>query len=89
MKPSGTVSLLAGATPGVHFPLSNFYIRRIRIAENSDLLGPIRDAGYHIEDDCVSGPGTKVVSIPVKVGQKVKTLNEVSAKSQIELAALL
>ena len=27
VKPSGTVSLLAGATPGVHFPLSRYYIR--------------------------------------------------------------
>jgi ribonucleoside-triphosphate reductase len=31
IKPSGTVSLLAGATPGIHFPLSQNYIRRIRV----------------------------------------------------------
>ena len=27
VKPSGTVSLLAGATPGLHYPESRFYIR--------------------------------------------------------------
>jgi len=38
IKPSGTVSLLAGATPGVHYAHSPFYIRRIRIPKNSNLL---------------------------------------------------
>ena len=28
VKPSGTVSLLAGATPGLHYPESRFYTRR-------------------------------------------------------------
>lgn len=28
IKPSGTVSLLAGATPGMHYPISSQYIRR-------------------------------------------------------------
>jgi hypothetical protein len=31
IKPSGTVSLLNGSTPGIHFPENEFYIRRIRI----------------------------------------------------------
>jgi len=31
IKPSGTVSLLSGATPGIHFPLSQNYIRRVRV----------------------------------------------------------
>ena len=26
IKPSGTVSLLAGATPGIHFPISEYYV---------------------------------------------------------------
>jgi hypothetical protein len=32
IKPSGSVSLLAGATPGIHFPEATHYIRRVRIA---------------------------------------------------------
>jgi hypothetical protein len=31
IKPSGTVSLLAGATPGIHYPHSRNYIRRVRV----------------------------------------------------------
>jgi len=56
---------LSGATPGIHFPHSRTYIRRIRISENSPLLVPIMDAGYHVEDDVMAGSSTKVVSIPI------------------------
>lgn len=88
IKPSGTVSLLAGATPGIHFPHSNTYIRRIRLAADSELLTPLQEAGYTIEDDQMSGPGTKVVEIPVSLGRGVKTLKEVRARKQLEIAAL-
>ena len=33
VKPSGTVSLLAGATPGMHWPISQYYIRRVRMSK--------------------------------------------------------
>jgi ribonucleoside-triphosphate reductase (thioredoxin) len=46
IKPSGTVSLLAGATPGVHFPHSRHYIRRVRLGKNSNLVEPMMRAGY-------------------------------------------
>ena len=49
VKPSGTVSLLAGATPGLHYPESRFYIRRIRLSVNSPLIKPLEKAGYKIE----------------------------------------
>ena len=38
VKPSGTVSLLPGVPPGIHYPHSEYYIRRIRISKNSDLI---------------------------------------------------
>lgn len=37
----------------------------------------------------MSGPGTKVVSIPVKFDPRIKTLSEVPIRKQLELAALL
>lgn len=49
IKPSGTVSLLAGATSGVHYPESQYYIRRVRISSDSPLLEPLAKANYHIE----------------------------------------
>ena len=33
IKPSGTVSLLNGSTPGIHFPENEYYIRRIRFSK--------------------------------------------------------
>jgi adenosylcobalamin-dependent ribonucleoside-triphosphate reductase len=49
VKPSGTVSLLAGATPGVHAAHSKYYYRTIRIAHNSPYLQPLLDAGFRAE----------------------------------------
>lgn len=49
VKPSGTVSLLAGATPGVHFTHSQYYWRTVRLAGNSPLLRPLIEANYRIE----------------------------------------
>ena len=49
IKPSGSVSLLAGSTPGVHYPESRFYIRRVRFATMDPLLGVLKKAGYYVE----------------------------------------
>ena len=38
IKPSGTVSLLAGATPGLHFPEARFYIRRVRMPRENNWI---------------------------------------------------
>jgi hypothetical protein len=88
VKPSGTVSLLAGATPGMHFPESRFYIRRVRISKNSELLGPLREAGYPLEP-AEGQPDTVVVEIPVDVGEGIRTSRDVSMWEQLSLAAFL
>jgi ribonucleoside-triphosphate reductase len=49
VKPSGTLSLLAGATPGVHPAYSKYYTRRIRMASNDPLVSYCRDLGYYTE----------------------------------------
>ncbi|MCK9435076.1 MAG: hypothetical protein M0R32_09735, partial [Candidatus Cloacimonetes bacterium] len=64
IKPSGTVSLLAGSTPGMHYPESRFYIRRVRLAINSPLQKPLKKAGYKIEPCVGSEESTVVVEIP-------------------------
>jgi len=88
VKPSGTVSLLAGATPGMHYPESRFYLRRVRVPKSSDLLLPLAEAGYHVED-AVAEPDTAVVSFPVDVGENVRTLDQLSMWEQLSLAAFL
>lgn len=89
IKPSGTVSLLAGATPGMHFPESRYYIRRMRLGIDSALVAPLRDAGYHIEPAFGSEDDTVVVSIPVDVGEGIRTVSQVSMWEQFALSAFL
>lgn len=87
IKPSGTVSLLPGVTPGIHFPESNFYIRRIRLSNKSELLPSLRSAGYSIEQD-LNSDNTLVVSIPVAI-EGVRTIEQVSMWEQLNLASFL
>ena len=85
VKPSGTVSLLCGATPGIHPPHSAFYIRNIRVSEHSPLLQAARDAGYPTEKDAYAD-ATYVISFPVATGC-TKGKREYSIWEQISLAA--
>ena len=88
IKPSGTVSLLAGATPGMHYPTSRCYIRRIRLAKGNELIPQLVKAGYHVEDDIVD-PSAMVVEMPVSLGDDVRIESEVSMWEQLSLAAFL
>ncbi len=49
VKPSGTLSLLPGVTPGVHPAFSRYYYRRIRFAASDPLLNTIANHGFPIE----------------------------------------
>lgn len=84
-----TVSLLANATPGMHYSESQYYIRRVRIAKDHDLLQKLIDAGYPSEPCVGLEKTTSVVEIPVAVGDKVRTSEQVSAWEQLALAAFL
>ncbi len=86
VKPSGTVSLLPGVPPGIHYPHSEYYIRRIRLSKNSDLIEPIKNAGYKIEDDLYS-PNTVVAEFPIHEKYFDRSKNEVSIWEQAENAA--
>lgn len=54
VKPSGSISLLAGCTPGVHYPVSRYAIRRVRIGMTSPLVPSLIAAGVPFEKDIVS-----------------------------------
>jgi len=89
VKPSGTVSLLAGATPGLHYPESRFYIRRMRLSKHSELLEPLKKANYKLEPAFGSEDTTMVVEVPVDVGEGIRTAAELSIWEQFSLAAFL
>lgn len=86
IKPSGTVSLLPGVTPGIHYPISEYYIRNIRFMEGHNLLKPLEEAGYKIEKDVYSAK-TYVVSFPIKEEYFDRSVNQVSLWEQMENVA--
>jgi adenosylcobalamin-dependent ribonucleoside-triphosphate reductase len=88
VKPSGTLSLLAGVTPGVHPAYSKYYIRRIRIASNSPLANLCRKHGYYSEYqknfDGTEDKNTVVVSFPCTVPDGTIVAKDVTAIQQLE-----
>lgn len=86
VKPSGTVSLLPGATPGIHFPHSEYFMRTIRFDKNSKIVKVLKKANYRIEDDAANKSGA-VVYFPVREEYFFKGKDDVTMWEQLELAA--
>ena len=89
VKPSGTVSLLAGSTPGMHFPESRIYIRRMRMSKNDPLAKPLLEAGYSVVPAIGQEDTTVVAEIPIKLPEGVRVQSEVSMFEQLSLAAFM
>jgi ribonucleoside-triphosphate reductase (thioredoxin) len=87
-KPSGSVSILAGATPGVHWPTNTIYIRRMRMRHDAPILQVLKDAGYKVEPDVMDPSNTAVVELPT-CGPEVRTEEEVSIWEKASVAALV
>ena len=88
VKPSGTVSLLCGATPGIHYPHSEYYIRNIRVQDGSYLVDAAKDAGYPVEKDKY-GTNSWVVSFPTKEKMFTKGKADATIWEQFANAAAL
>jgi len=89
IKPSGTVSLLAGATPGMHYPISQCYLRRVRIGKDDPIVKSLENAGYRVEPTVGSEATTVCVEFPIDVGRGIRPANTVSMWEQLSLAAFL
>ncbi len=90
VKPSGTISLLCQATPGIHHPHSEYYWRVIRFATDSKMLPALRAAGHRcVLIDPAKEPNTTAVYFPVKVEGFERGERDVSMWEQLELAAAL
>ena len=86
VKPSGSVSLLSGATPGVHWgPGGKFYLRAIRFAKQDNMTHLFKAAGYKIEQDIYSTE-TMVVYFPI-ASEHARAEKDVSLFEKIGLAA--
>jgi ribonucleoside-triphosphate reductase len=87
VKPSGSISLLAGATPGVHYPVSRYAIRRVRIGMTSPLIEPLQKAGVPFEKDIVS-ENTYVFEFVIDHGD-VRPCEEVSPWEQFSVVQMM
>jgi ribonucleoside-triphosphate reductase (thioredoxin) len=88
VKPSGTLSLLPGVTPGIHPAYAQHMIRRIRIASNHPLVDTCRAHGYPVEYqrnfDGSEDHGTVVVSFPFSYPEGTKLARDMTAIDQLE-----
>ena len=86
IKPEGTLSLLPGVSPGLHYSHAPYYIRRIRINSSDPLLKVCEELGYPIYPEVGEEWATcktKVIEFPVKSPVK-KTKYDLTAIEQLE-----
>jgi ribonucleotide reductase alpha subunit len=87
VKPSGTVSILAGESPGVHWSVGGkYFLRAIRFANSDPMLPLFKMAQYRVEPASESPKTTSVVFFPVK-SDALRSEKEVSIYEKIDLAA--
>lgn len=88
VKPSGTVSILAGESPGVHWtPGGEYFLRAIRMSNDDPMLPLFEYAGYTVEPASESPKTTSVVFFPIK-SQAKRSEKEVSIYEKANLAAM-
>jgi hypothetical protein len=88
VKPSGTVSILAGESPGVHWASGGKYFNRaIRFANSDPMLPLFKLAQYRVEPASESPDTTSVVFFPIKTDAK-RAEKEVSVYEKVSLAVV-
>lgn len=87
VKPSGTVSILAGESPGVHWPVGGkHFLRAIRFANSDPMLPLFQMAQYRVEPASESPKTTSVVFFPVE-SNAVRSEKDVTIFEKMALAA--
>lgn len=87
VKPSGTVSLLHGVTPGAHWPKERgFYVRTVRDIKGSPFAEAMRAAGYPVEPSVADPETTVVITLPAE-GPDIRAERDVSIWEKASLAA--
>jgi ribonucleoside-triphosphate reductase len=87
VKPSGTVSILAGESPGVHWaPGGEYFLRALRFDPDDPMLVLFKMAGYTVEQD-VKDPNAAVCYFPIH-SKALRNENEVTLFEKANLAVL-
>jgi adenosylcobalamin-dependent ribonucleoside-triphosphate reductase len=88
VKPSGTVSILAGESPGVHWtPGGQFFLRAIRFGNDDPMLPLFTASGYTVEPASESPTTTSVVFFPIE-SEALRSEKDVSIFEKTSLAAM-
>ena len=93
VKPSGTLSLLPGVTPGVHPGFSQYFVKRMRMASTDVLVNYCKSKGYFVEPlrnfDGSQDPRTVVVEFPCRFPEGTVLAKDMSAIEQMDLVRTL
>ena len=88
VKPSGTVSILAGESPGVHWtPGGKYFNRAIRFANDDPMLPLFKMANYRVEPASESPDTTSVVFFPIK-SEAERAESDVTIFEKMAIAAV-
>lgn len=89
IKPSGSISAVAGVSSGMHHPFDRYVIRRMRVAENSPVTEILKNANIPHEKDVYSD-NTMVFEFPLRYGRgKTRSIKNVSIYEQAAIVAML
>lgn len=93
VKPSGTLSLLPGVTPGCHPAYARYMKRRIRISSDHPLVNVCREHGYHVEYqqnfDGSEDRSTVVVEFPFRHPDHAVLAKDITALEQLKVVKWL
>lgn len=93
IKPSGTLSLLPGVTPGVHPGFSQYFVKRMRMASSDILVDYCRNKGFHVEPlrnfDGSEDHRTVVVDFPCAFPNGTILAEDMTAIEQMDLVRKL
>ena len=88
VKPSGTLSLLPGVTPGIHPGYAQYMYRRIRISADHALVAVCRNSGYPVEFakqfDGSEDYNTVVVTFPFSYPEGTVLAAQMTALDQLK-----
>ena len=85
VKPSGTVSQLAGVSSGIHPWYSDYYIRTVRADNKDPLTAFLKDFNIPNEPDVMKPDTTTIFSFPVKSPKNSVVTKDISAIDHLEI----
>jgi ribonucleoside-triphosphate reductase len=88
VKPSGTVSILAGESPGVHWsPGGEYFLRGIVFQKDDPMVKSFKEAGYKVQKSAYTPDTSVYVQFPIHSPAK-RSEKDVTIFEKANLAAL-